>query len=171
MESGQNDFLQKEYWFMKMINNIGMWLVVLGLWFNLNVCLAEAPSEALLQADEDRVAAMLAVDVEGLRRVLSEQLNYAHSSGVVEDRDAFINALTTRKIQYVSYEYEKREFVFPMPGMALMQGVANLKIINVKGETELRLGFLAVWRLEKGEWKFLAWQSSRLPVIDAGVKK
>ena len=34
----------------------------------------------------------------------------------------------------------------------------------VKGNAaESTIGYLAVWRLEQGEWKFLAWQSCKIP--------
>jgi len=32
------------------------------------------------------------------------------------------------------------------------------------------LNYLAVWRLEGGKWRFLAWQSCRNPAPDAGKK-
>jgi hypothetical protein len=44
-----------------------------------------------------------------------------------------------------------------------MAGRFDVKAV-VKGKAaESTISFLAVWRLEQGEWKFLAWQSCKIP--------
>lgn len=145
---------------------IGRWLAMLWLVCGVTNSLAEAIPADLIKADEERLVAMLTTDESVLNRLLSEDLHYAHSSGVVEDRQAFVNALVTRSLQYKAFEYEQRNFTLPAPGIALMKGIAKLKVSNAKGDVDLRLGYLAVWKQENGKWKFLAWQSCRLPAVE-----
>ena len=119
---------------------------------------------ALVAADEVRVAAMKAADQASLEKIFSDELHYAHSSGVVDTKAAFVEALTTGKTKYVGIDYEERKFTFPAPGVALMTGRARVQAVSAKGPMDAVLSYLAVWRKEEGEWKFLAWQSCKLPV-------
>ena len=114
-------------------------------------------------ADDARVAAMLAPTREKLEAVLSAELRYAHSNGQVDSKDALIASLTDGSATYSKYAYQERTFTFPSPGIALMAGRFNVKAVVKGNAAESTIGYLAVWRLEKGEWKFLAWQSCRIP--------
>ncbi|MEO6787340.1 MAG: nuclear transport factor 2 family protein [Chthoniobacteraceae bacterium] len=136
------------------------------------LCLARVPciraedarSPALAAADAERVAAMKSADREKLAAFLSDDLRYAHSSGTVDTKQSFIESLTTGRTKYLALDYEERAFTFPTPKIALMTGRAHLKVANATGEADMLLGFLGVWREENGKWRFLAWQSCKLPV-------
>lgn len=121
------------------------------------------PTRALASADDARVAAMKSADREKLTAILSDDLRYAHSSGTVDTKQSFIEALTTGRTKYVALDYEERAFTFPAPGIALMTGRAHVKVANATGEADMLLSFLSVWREENGHWRFLAWQSCKLP--------
>ena len=118
---------------------------------------------ALQAADNARIAAMKSPDRARLGAIFSDDLRYAHSSGVVDTKTSFIEVLTSGKTKYVSYDYEERTFTFPAPGIALMTGRARIQAETVTGKLDNLLSFLAVWREEKGQWRFLAWQSCKLP--------
>ena len=49
------------------------------------------------------------------------------------------------------------------PGVALVSGRARIQAASEKGVMDSVLSYLAVWRLEDGKWRFLAWQSCKLP--------
>ena len=117
----------------------------------------------LIAADDARVGAMLAPTREKLDAVLSPDLRYAHSNGQVDTRAALIDSLTDGSAKYSKYSYQERTFTFPAPGLALMTGRFDVKAVVKGNAAESTIGFLAVWRLEKGEWKFLAWQSCKIP--------
>ena len=114
-------------------------------------------------ADDARVAAMLAPTREKFEAVLSAELRYAHSNGQVDSKDALIASLTDGSATYSKYAYQDRTFTFPAPGLALMTGRFDVKAVVKGNAAESTISFLAVWRLEKGEWKFLAWQSCKIP--------
>jgi hypothetical protein len=123
----------------------------------------EAPLAAVQAADDARVAAMKSPDRDKLSAIFSDELHYAHSSGVVDSKTSFIDVLLKGTTKYQEYDYQERKFTFPAPGIALMTGSTKLKLGLETGSIEPILGFLAVWRLEKGQWHFLAWQSCKLP--------
>ena len=125
---------------------------------------------ALKAADDERVAATMAGDNARLTAIFSDDLRYAHSSGAVDSKASYIDALTSGRTKYVTFEYQERNFTFPVPGIALMTGRTHVKVVKADGTTEMLLGFLAVWREEKGQWHFLAWQSAKLPEPTAAGK-
>ncbi|GAB5558976.1 MAG: hypothetical protein SynsKO_06230 [Synoicihabitans sp.] len=118
---------------------------------------------AVTAADAERMAATIAGDRGRLEAVLSKDLRYAHSSGTVEDRAAFIDTLITERVIYKKFTYQERNFTpvgsdaVAMSGRVLIDVVVNAKDISVD------LNFLSVWRKENGHWRFLAWQSCTNP--------
>ena len=138
--------------------------LLLALLATLTCSAAENPELArVTSADDARVAAMLAPTREKLEAVLSPDLRYAHSNGQVDSKDALIASLTDGSATYSKYAYQDRTFTFPAPGIALMAGRFDVKAVVKGNPAESTISFLAVWRLEKGEWKFLAWQSCKIP--------
>jgi|SRR5688572_8152225 len=124
---------------------------------------SKVPLAALQSADDKRITAMKSGNREGLRAVFSDELHYAHSTGEVDSKASFIDKLTSGKTKYVVMEYEKRDFTSPAPGIALMTGRVHIRAVTGENTTDSVLSFLAAWRLEKGEWRFLAWQSCKIP--------
>jgi len=114
-------------------------------------------------ADDARVAAMLAPTREKLDALLSPELRYAHSNGQVDTKAALIGSLTDGSAKYSKYDYQERTFTFPSPGLALMAGRFDVKAVVKGNAAESTISYLAVWRLEQGTWKFLAWQSCKVP--------
>jgi ketosteroid isomerase-like protein len=130
--------------------------------------LAETPAAAALAAADDaRIAAMREPDRAALEAAFSDELRYAHSNGVVDTKASFIEILTTGKTKYLGYDLVERQFTFPAPGIALMTGKARIQAESAKGKMDSVLSYLAVWREENGAWRFLAWQSCRLPTEEA----
>ncbi|MEQ1850554.1 MAG: nuclear transport factor 2 family protein [Chthoniobacteraceae bacterium] len=123
----------------------------------------ERPEVALRAADDGRIAAMKSPDREMLSAVFSDDLRYVHSNGVVDDKASFMDILISGKTKYVGYDHVERAFTFPTADIALMAGRARIQAETAGGKMDSILSYLAVWRLEKGRWRFLAWQSCRLP--------
>ena len=125
---------------------------------------------ALRAADDERVAAVLAGDRARLTAIFSDDLRYAHSSGVVDSKASFIDALATGRTKYLVWESADRNFTFPAPGIALMTGRTHIKVAKAGTTADMLLSFLGVWREEKGQWRFLAWQSCKLPEPEPAAK-
>ena len=119
--------------------------------------------DKLRAADDERVAAVVAGDRARLTAIFSDDLRYAHSTGAVDDKTSYIEVLATGRTKYLTWNYEERNFSFPAPGIALMTGRTRVKIGKAEGTSEMVLSFLAVWCEEKGQWRFLSWQSCKLP--------
>jgi hypothetical protein len=119
---------------------------------------------AVRAADDERIAATTAGDRGRLSAVYSDELHYAHSNGRVDSKASQIQGITTGANHY-SFEYKDRTFVPVAPGVVLMKGRMLMHLTNKQtGQKGLNdLNFLAVWREEKGKWRFFAWQSCKNP--------
>jgi hypothetical protein len=141
-------------------------LAALSFLFALQVLAEDHRTLAALKtADKARVAAMQSGERSKLDAIFSDELRYAHSNGVVDTKKSFIDILSAGKTKYVGYDYEEQNFTFPAPGIALMSGRAHVKADSEGKAMDAVLSFLAVWREEKGQWRFLAWQSCKLPPV------
>jgi len=114
-------------------------------------------------ANDARVAAMLAPTREKLDAVLSPDLRYTHSNGQIDSKASLIDSLLDGSAKYMKYQFHECSFTFPAPGIALMAGRFDVKAVVKGNAADSTISFLGVWRLEKGEWKFLAWQSCKIP--------
>lgn len=125
---------------------------------------AEDPRLAAVRAaDDQRAAATVAADGVKLSAIFSDELRYAHSSGLVDTKTSYLQSITSGRTKYHVIQFEERNFTFPAPGIALESGRARMKSTSPSGESDSIYSFLAAWREEKGQWRFLAWQSCKLP--------
>ena len=129
----------------------------------------DALSVALKTADDERVAATISGDRARLNAIFSDELHYAHSTGAVDTKVSYTDAIASGKLKYTNYDYSERAFTFPAPGIALLVGRAHIVANTPNGISDGVLSFLAVWREEKGQWHFLAWQSCKLPIPAAAT--
>jgi len=123
----------------------------------------DALTTKLAAVDDARVSATRTADRDKLTALLSDELRYAHSSGNVDTKTSLIETLTSGHLKYAGFDYEERKFTFPAPTIALMTGRAHIKAETATGTMDAILSFLAVYREEQGQWRFLAWQSCKLP--------
>jgi hypothetical protein len=118
---------------------------------------------ALRAVDDARVQAMISADPAKLDAALSDELLYVHSSGRSDTKASITEALTSGRSKYNTITYEQREFREVVPGLVLMNGRCRVVLGQAPPFRELDLSFLAAYRLENGRWRFIAWQSCRMP--------
>ena len=146
-------------------------LTCLTLTFSLSVLRAAGdPAAAWRAADDARVAAMISADPAKLSAAFSDELLYVHSSGKPDTKASFTESLTSGKSKYNKITYEQRDFREVAPGLVLMNGRCKVLLGKAAPFTELHLSFLAAYRLEKGAWRFLAWQSCKMPEATPAAK-
>jgi ketosteroid isomerase-like protein len=123
----------------------------------------DAKLAAVKASDDARVAAMLTPSQAALDIVLSDNLRYAHSNGKVDTKSSLTASLLKGEAKYHSYKYTERTFTFPAPDLALMAGRLEVEATVDGTKVTSAISYLAVWKLEQGQWKFLAWQSCKIP--------
>ncbi len=105
--------------------------------------------------------AMVSGDRSALDAITSAQLSYGHSSGRIEDKGAFIEAIVSGKSDFVSIELSDQTIVVHgRSAIVRHQLKANTLDNGVPGQIKLHV--LTVWIIEKGQWKLLARQSVKM---------
>jgi hypothetical protein len=143
----------------------------------LTLAFAAAPLRAATDpaawraADDARVQAMISAEPAKLAAAFSDELLYVHSNGKEDTKASFVESLTTGKSKYNAITYEQRNFREVAPGLVLMNGRCRVQLGKAAPFTELHLSFLAAYRLEQGRWRFLAWQSCKMPEPAAAPTK
>lgn len=115
----------------------------------------------ILALEDQRYAAMIAIDKAALGRLFHDELVYTHSSGAIDTKASFIAAMGAKYTYTASQRSE--EAVRFYGDTALVTGRAVLNV-TVDGEPRvLKLSFLNVWVKTPDGWRFVAWQSCKLP--------
>ena len=137
-------------------------LALLGSGLLYRPSLAQSGDEAgVNQAAEELSQAMLKADKAKLEELLSDQLSYGHSGGVIETKAQFIDVVAGKKTIYKAITVTE-----PSTSVVGDNAIVRHKLV-VEFETDgkpgtSRIGALQVWRKEGGRWKLLARQAFRL---------
>jgi hypothetical protein len=122
---------------------------------------AEPAGEAVDRAVEALRKAIFDQDKARLDKLTAIQLSYGHSDGRVQTKPEFIEGVMTRKAILKSLAFP--ELKVGLAGDAAVarhlyvsESEADGKISNTK------LGVLAVWQKQDGDWKLLARQGYKL---------
>jgi len=121
------------------------------------------PSEAaVLNADNDRFAAMQKADVAALERLLGAELRYTHTSAVVQSKDEFIADIRTGTLKYLSIE-PKDQKVQVYGNVAVVTGGAAVHIILRGNDQSFQIRYTNVHVNRNGKWQMVAWEATRVP--------
>jgi ketosteroid isomerase-like protein len=118
--------------------------------------------QAVLAAQDRRLAATLAADVATLGSMMTDDLTYTHSSAVVETKAQFLDALKTGKYRYKSTTFEERG-VRLHGDAAIVSGTCRVLVVASGKDVDIRLRFTELYVKEGGTWKMALWQSTKVP--------
>lgn len=115
-------------------------------------------------ADEKAVASavtaltngMLQGDQAVLNDLTAAELSYGHSSGVIEDKATFVDALVSRKSHFTEIDITDQSIT-----IAGNTALVRHTLRGVVNGANVNLGILLVWQKQKGKWKLLARQAFR----------
>ncbi|MEO5890989.1 MAG: nuclear transport factor 2 family protein [Ferruginibacter sp.] len=134
-------------------------------------CLLISASSFSQQSDEINLAAlvenfrkaMVDADTKTLADMTAGQLSYGHSSGLVEDKAAFVDEFVTGQTVFKSIILSDQTIKIS-GDVAIVRhrltGDTNNK--NVPGKVDIFV--LMIWQKQSGQWKLLARQAVKPPV-------
>ena len=96
-----------------------------------------------------------------LENMLSEQLTYTHSNGLVENKQQHLENIRSGKVAYRTMQPEEMQ-VHLHRWAAVITGIVNVTGVVNEKEFALRLRYTDVYVKEKGRWRLAAWQSQKL---------
>ncbi|MCB2060538.1 MAG: nuclear transport factor 2 family protein [Novosphingobium sp.] len=117
---------------------------------------------AVLAAEKARCDAMLANDNAALDALLDTRLHFAHATGAVDDKNAFLAKMAAGRIRYVAIGWSEERILELAPGVAMLNGRMNTDV-EVEGVAkQLRNRVMTVWSRTDDAWRMVAFQSTPL---------
>lgn len=117
----------------------------------------------VLVAVENMRLALISGDRKALENVAAADLSYGHSSGKIQDKAAFVEAIANGSSDFVSIDY-KNQTIKITGKTALVRHELHAKTNDGGKPGEVHLGILLVWQKQGKEWKLLGRQAFKLPV-------
>jgi ketosteroid isomerase-like protein len=113
----------------------------------------------VLQADEERVRALLANDFEALERILGDDLTYVHSNGMLDTKESYIGSLRSGRSRYLTMDISDVS-VRVLGDTALINARFNARVKVGDNEVNPQPRVLIVYAKRDGRWQMLASQST-----------
>ena len=118
--------------------------------------------EATNAADTKRIEAMVKGDLAALETIFTKDLTYTHSSGKMDTKETLLEAMKTGTTKYLAVTLsEKKHQTYA--NTVVITGVAEVKVKAGENDVAFKARFTEVWTRQKGEWKFAAWQTTKIP--------
>ena len=115
----------------------------------------------VLAAVEKMRLALISAERTALEDIAASDLSYGHSSGKLQDKAAFVEAIANGSSDFVSIDY-KNQTVKVTGKTALVRHELHAKTNDGGKPGEVHLGILLVWQKEGREWKLLGRQAYKL---------
>jgi ketosteroid isomerase-like protein len=116
---------------------------------------------AIIDMDKAWVKAVLSKDVAALDRILADKLIYAHASGVIDTKKAYLTKLGSGRQVYKSLD-QKIAKVELHGDTALTQSWVRVTGVNQDGPFDDKIMMMHVWLKQNGVWKLAGHQTARV---------
>lgn len=117
-------------------------------------------SDTVAQVVNQFTQALINPDTQTLDKLTAEKLSYGHSSGLVENKGAFIEKLVSGRSDFVKINLENQSISLS-GDVALVRHDLKADIVDGGNPASIHLGVLLVWQKQSGEWKLLARQAMK----------
>jgi Domain of unknown function (DUF4440) len=118
---------------------------------------------AVLAAVENMRLALISGERTALEDLAATDLSYGHSSGKMQDKLAFVEAIANGSSDFVSIEY-KNQTVKVTGKTAIVRHELHA-VTNDGGKPgEAHIGIMLVWQKQGKNWKLLGRQAFKLPI-------
>ena len=138
-------------------------LLALALIFPAVILLAQKKEEqAVAAAVKQLNQAMIDANQSTLDQLTSKKLSYGHSSGLIEDKDAYMTAIIDGTSGFTSIDLTDQTIALS-DDVAIVRHKFNAGTDN-RGQQPgtVKLSVLQIWQKEKGKWILLARQATKI---------
>ena len=123
---------------------------------------AAGPEDAVLAAQDKRIALTVAADVAALGALMTDDLTWTHSNANVEPKAVFLEAIRSGKYKYKSMTFDDRR-VRLHGDAAIVSGTCRVQVTSDGRDLDIKLRFTELYVKQQGAWKQAMWQSTRVP--------
>ncbi|MDO6414533.1 nuclear transport factor 2 family protein [Sphingomonas sp. BIUV-7] len=117
-------------------------------------------SVTIRNAERLRCTAMLQKDLSQLDGLLDERLIFAHATGMVDDKCAYMAKMAAGRIDYIAIDWPEAQVIGLGAGHALLAGrmATHLRVDGTEKQLDNRV--TAIWGETAGAWRMLTFQST-----------
>lgn len=117
--------------------------------------------QSVALAVESLRKAMVDADKASLERLTADGLSYGHSTGRIENKQEFIEALLSGKSDFVTIELTNQT-IKVYGKTAIVRHIFSAQTNDDGKPNTVKLSILLVWQKEKDQWKLLARQAVKV---------
>jgi ketosteroid isomerase-like protein len=131
--------------------------------FLSTAALAQTKDEtAVAAAVENLRKAMIDPDKGALDKIAADDLSYGHSSGKIEDKAAFVEALVGKHSDFVTIDLTEQTIKVSGNTAVVRHKLSATTNDNGTPGT-VKLAVMLIWQKQHNEWRLLARQAIKLP--------
>jgi ketosteroid isomerase-like protein len=118
--------------------------------------------QKIIVLDRKRMTAMAQKDLATLRAVLADDLVYTHSSARLDTKQSLIGAMESGATVYTAVEPSDVK-AQDCGDAVILTGVARIGVTSNGKANSFSVRFTDVYANQGGQWRMVAWQSTRTP--------
>jgi len=118
--------------------------------------------QTVIDLDRKRMQAMAAKDVATLESLIADDLVYTHSSARLDTKQSLIGAMESGATVYTAVEPSDVK-AQDCGDAVILTGVARIGVTSGGKPNSFSVRFTDVYANRGGEWRMVAWQSTRTP--------
>ena len=138
-----------------------LYLITLLVTVTITLKAQTADEKAVAEAGKQLNQGLITRNIKLLENLTAPELSYGHSNGNIENRTAFLKAVSAGNVRYVSINASKQTIQVTGDN-AITRHVQDLKLVKDGKPTDLIIGNLLVWHKYNGKWKLVAKQGFKL---------
>jgi ketosteroid isomerase-like protein len=129
--------------------------------FSGAVCASPATDEKAVAAAVERMtAAMLHKDIPELEALTSDTVSYGHSSGKVQDKQAFIDDIRSGRSAFNTLKMLDQKIILN-GDVALVRNHFSAEAVNSGKVVPTEIENFQIWQQQQGEWRLIGRQAFR----------
>ena len=140
--------------------------LIVCLFISCSVMMVKAQTKAekeVIAAVENMRLALISGERSALEKVAAKDLSYGHSSGKIQDKASFVEAIANGSSDFVSIEF-KNQTIKITDKTAIVRHELHA-VTNDSGKPgEAHIGVMLVWQKQGKNWVLLGRQAFKLPV-------
>ncbi|MGI4021839.1 MAG: nuclear transport factor 2 family protein [Janthinobacterium lividum] len=136
-------------------------ILILTTAITMNVAAQSKKEQQVAKAVEILTKAMIDGNKTALENIASDALSYGHSSGKIQDKAAFVDALTSGQSDFVTINLTEQTILIK-DQTAIVRHKFSAQTNDGGKSGNVSIGIMLVWLKEKGEWKLLGRQAYKL---------
>lgn len=118
-----------------------------------------ATEAEILALEDRRWAAQIGKDADELATLLSDDLQYTHSTGSIDTKSSYMASILENVVDYQSSDRSDTAVTL-VSNAAVVTGRATVDVVARGNQVQLNLSYTVVWLEGDNGWQLLTWHST-----------